>query len=100
MDRVRKHPLLYDKGNALYRQVAILLPNYGNLREVFFDERFLGHPRFGLIALCPCIRRFRFISQRPRIRTENATSTSTSSAMLGCSNARAYLTVLAFELDV
>ena len=94
MQSDRRHPVLYDKNNTLYRQVAILLLNYGNLHEVSFVERFLGHPRFSLLALCPCT------GQRPRIRTENATSTSTSSAMLGSSNARAYITVLAFALDV
>lgn len=70
-----------DKSNTLCRQVAILLPNYVNLPEISFVERFCGHPRFDLLAFCPCIRRFRLICQRPSIRTENTTSTtSTSSA--------------------
>ena len=69
-----------DKSNNLCRQVPILLLNV-NRSEISFVERFYGHPRFDLLAFCPCIRRFRLISQRPSIRTENTTSTtSTSSA--------------------
>ena len=47
------------------------------------------HTRFGLLALCSRNWRFRLIRQRPRIRTENATSPSTLSALLGCPNLRA-----------
>ena len=100
VESARKHSALYDKGNTLYRQLATLLPSYGNLHKVSFVVGFLDHPRFGPLALCPWTRRFRLICQRPRIRTENATSTSISSFTLICSNARTGLTVLVFTLDV
>lgn len=49
--------------NTIYHQVAIFfLPNYCNLHEVSFVERFLDHLSFGLPSLCPCIRLFHWRS--------------------------------------
>ena len=48
-----------------------------------------------LVSLC-----FRLLSQKLWMMSENATRSSTLSAMLGCSNAREYLTVLVFPFDV
>ena len=64
---------------------------------------FFPHSTNQIIHLwrCRCRRCRHFLNSLiSRIRTVNATSASTWSATLGCPNARVYLTVLAFVLDM
>ena len=96
---VAKEVGLTGSNSLCRRQVAILLPNYGNLLEVSFAERFLGLIHALVFLFCAVVFGAFVLSAKGQ-ESGRKTPQALPLGVLGCSNARAYLIVLTSALDV